>query len=30
VTMAKKEQKEILRRLGIPSPSELFPEFCSV
>ena len=30
VTMAKKEQKEILRRLGIPSPSELFPESCSV
>jgi transposase len=30
VTRAKKEQKEILRRLGIPSPSELFPESCSV
>jgi len=30
VTRAKMEQKEILRRLGIPSPSELFPESCSV
>src|SRR3990170_3639542 len=30
VTRAKKDQKEILRRLGIPSPSELFPESCSV
>ena len=30
VTMRKKEQKEILRRLGIPSPSKLFPESCSV
>ena len=30
VTRTKKDQKEILRRLGIPSPSELFPESCSV
>jgi transposase len=30
VTRAKKEQKEIFRRLGVPSPSELFPESCSV
>lgn len=30
VTKAKGEQKEILRRLGVPSPSELFPESCSV
>jgi transposase len=30
VTRARGEQKEILRRLGVPSPSELFPESCSV
>jgi hypothetical protein len=30
VTRAKKDQNEILRRLGIPSPSKLFPESCSV
>lgn len=30
VTRAGKDQKEILRRLGIPFPSELFPESCSV
>lgn len=30
VTRAKKEQKEIFRRLEVPSPSELFPESCSV
>jgi hypothetical protein len=30
VTRAKGEQKEILRRLGVPAPSELFPESCSV
>ena len=30
VTRAKNEQKEILRRLGVPFPSELFPESCSV
>ncbi len=30
VTRAKAEQKEILRRLGVPAPSELFPESCSV
>lgn len=30
VTRADKEQKEIFRRLGILSPSELFPESCSV
>jgi transposase len=30
VTRANGEQKEILRRLGVPAPSELFPESCSV
>jgi hypothetical protein len=30
VTRAKKEQKEILRRLGVPLPSEVLPEWCSV
>jgi hypothetical protein len=30
VTRAKGEQKEILQRLGVPAPSELFPESCSV
>lgn len=30
VTKAGKDQQKILRRLGIPSPSELFPESCSV
>jgi transposase len=30
VTRANKEQKEIFRRLGVPSSSELFPESCSV
>ena len=29
-TRAKGEQKETLRRLGVPIPSELFPESCSV
>jgi transposase len=30
VTRAKREHQEILRRLDIPPPSELFPESCSV
>lgn len=30
VTRAKREQKEILRRLDVPAASELFPETCSV